>query len=491
MARAEREPGLANGPRSVAWTGRLLLAALSVASGACGSGDPDPVLPATARADAPPLALDGLDPDAAELVRRAAAELDEDVESPERWTQLGLALHAHDRLDAARACYEQRLLRDAEDARTWYWLALAEDELGRIDLALEHLEQCLRRAPDYPPVHWRRGFLLLGRGEIEHAAKAFQAALDIAPHDAATVVGMARVEIQQGAHAAAAARLEAHLRRLPRDANARYLLGTTYRTLGRTQEAERLLAGSSGAEPLRVDPWRDEMRTQRLGYRTDFLRAVERLGRGEVAAAIALLEELRARQPEDTLVLVNLHRARRLNGELDRALELLLDARELDPLLDVVHLHLAGVYRDLARRDGGAPDRALLEAAFASSQVACELSPTRADAHGMHGDVLAELGRADEALAAHVRAAELDRDAAMWQERAASALCNAGRWAEAVPHLRRLDLLQPRSARTLFHLGAALANSGALEEARVTLEQARFLAPEDAAIRKALERLGG
>jgi tetratricopeptide (TPR) repeat protein len=240
---------------------------------------------------------------------------------------------------------------------------------------------------------------------------------------------------------------------------------------------------------VRRDPWRDELLARRQGHRAEFLRSLELLERGATADAIRELEALRARRPGDVLVLLSLHRAYRIAGDLEHALALLLEARRADPLRDVVHLHLAGAYRERAHRSGGAPERASLESALASSVTACELAPTHAAAHGMRGDVLAELGRGAEALEAWVRAAELGRGDPMWQEKAGLALCQAGRWAEAVPKLRQLDSLRPRSARTLLQLAAALANSGQIEEARAPLAEARALAPDDPMVRKAYDDL--
>ena len=77
----------------------------------------------------------------------------------------------------------------------------------------------------------------------------------------------------------------------------------------------------------------------------------------------------------------------------------------------------------------------------------------------------------------------------MWHDKAGQSLCRAGRWREAVPVLRQLDVLQPNSKRTLFYLSAALANSGRLDEAQAPLEQARRLAPKDAIILEALKDL--
>jgi tetratricopeptide (TPR) repeat protein len=430
-----------------------------------------------------------LDSSAVELIRSAGEELDQDPENPHAWTRLGIVLHAHRRFEMARTCYEQRLLRDTEDARSWYFLALIEEEQGAPERAIERFEQALRLAPDYPPVHWRLGYLFLGRGELERAEAALQAALALAPEDAASVVGLARVRLQQQRFPEAVMLLEEHLLRLPRDGNARYLLGIAYRGAGRMEEAARVLGQGSGADPIRKDPWLEELFSQRRGYRTDFLRAVDLLNQGQIDPALHLLLELRERQPDDTLVHVQLHRAYRMKGELDKAIELLLEARAIDPLHEIIHLHLAGAYRERALGRAGGPDVPVLELALSSAQRACEVSPTYAAAHGLLGDVLTDLGRGEEAAEAYVQAATLDRDSIMWHQKASFALCRAGRFAQALPLLERLDTLEPESSRTLFFLGAALANTGRLEEARSKLERARSLAPGDESVRKALQDL--
>ncbi len=153
----------------------------------------------------------------------------------------------------------------------------------------------------------------------------------------------------------------------------------------------------------------------------------------------------------------------------------------------MIHLHLAGAYRDKARQAGEPPDPGLLGTALESIRKACELSPTFANAHGLRGDVLLDMGLEKQAADAFLQAAGFDRTSVMWHEKAGRALCRNARWAEAIGVLRQLDILQPASAPTLFLLSAALANSGHLDEALAPLERARQLAPEDPAILKALD----
>jgi tetratricopeptide (TPR) repeat protein len=433
-------------------------------------------------------ALDDLGAEAAARIEQAAADLAADVESPASWLELGAVLHAHGRLALARSAYQQTLLRAPGDARAWYWLAWLEEEHSP-ERTLLCLAECARNAPDQAPVHWRMGTLQLGWNRLEEADRSFRAALERAPGDAAAVVGLARVRLQEGRPEEAARLLEEHLRRTPQDRHARFQLGRAYRELGRPEDAQRMQAGAVGADPLERDPWREELLARRQGPRADFLRAMELLERGDAAAALPLLEGLRTRTPGDVLVLIGLHRALRMGGDLERALTLLVEARDLDPSSDVVRLHLAGIYRERAHREGAAQGRAWLERALAESERAVELAPTHASAIGLRGDVLLDLGRTEEALVDWTRAAELDRGAPQWQEQAGLALCRAGRWGEAVPFLRRLDSLQPRVPRILLQLAAALANSGELDGALAPLEEARALAPADPSIQKALEDL--
>jgi len=433
--------------------------------------------------------LGELDASAQEAIRAAAAELDASIESPELWTRLGRLYQAHRRFQPARTCYEQRLARDPGDPKTWYALALALDQLADPEGALRALARTRELDPAYAPARWRAGRLLLGLGRLEEAEAEFAAALDLAPEDAAATVGLARVRLQEQRPDEAVELLEAYTERQPDDANARYLLGTAYRAAGRMEEAARALAAGQGGDPVQRDPWDDEILALRTGARTDFLQAVGLIGEGRVDEGIERLEALRADAPDDPLILINLHRAYRMRGELDRAIDLLIEARRLDPMDDMVHLHLAGAFRDKAHQAGDPPDRALLMLALESATQVCELSPTYANAHGLRGDVLADLGRTDEATAEFEQAARLDPGSAMWQSKAGAALARANRWADALVVLRRLDALQPDQPRTLLVLAAALANTGRVDEAREPMERAGRLGKDDPTVLAALADL--
>ena len=444
-----------------------------------------------ARLSAAPLPenLESLDPAAATIIRQAAEALDKAVYRPDLWLQMGVVYHAHRQFALAKTCYEQQLIRDDKSARSWYYLSLIEDQLGHPKKAVQAIKQSIALDSGYPPAHWRLGLWMLDVGDLAVAERSMQTALSIAPRDAASVVGLARVHLQQDRVEDAISGLEQHLKRLPQDGNARFLLGTAYRKAGRLDDANKAFASGSGGDPIQDDPWRDEVIAYRKGYRTEFNQAMAMLREGHTEEAIALFESLHERQPNDTLIHINLHRAYRIQGQLERAIALLLEAEKIRPLSDMIQVHLAGAFLDQARQSVKPLNQSSLETALLHAEKACALSPTYAVAHGLHGDILQELKRGQEATEAYIRATNYDHNSIMWHGKAGLALCQLQRWKEAIPILRRIEALQPDNAQMLFLLSAALANSGQLDEALSPLGRAKQLAPNDAKILKAWDDL--
>ena len=68
-----------------------------------------------------------------------------------------------------------------EQANGWVYLALAEQSLGRLDDAREHLEAALRIAPTRPDIHNSLGSVQFERGDYAAAEKAFLRALELDP----------------------------------------------------------------------------------------------------------------------------------------------------------------------------------------------------------------------------------------------------------------------------------------------------------------------
>lgn len=178
-----------------------------------------------------------------------------------------------------------------------------------------------------------------------------------------------------------------------------------------------------------------------------------------------------------------------------RARILLAQAIDATGAPDLALQTLAGIPRDspFARRaagvriallrDAGRADAALADArALAEDRGAAPLEVER------YARLLTDTGRYDAAARVYADAvrrggeasADLHLDHGLALER-------AGRWAEALPELRKAAALAPNRADTLRTLGTALVTHGGdAAEAIRLLERARRIAPEDAEVADAL-----
>jgi Flp pilus assembly protein TadD len=108
----------------------------------------------------------------------------------------------------------------------------------------------------------------------------------------------------------------------------------------------------------------------------------------------------------------------------------------------------------------------------------------------MHGELLARAGQTAEAAAAYGRAAIDPQDPA-WLLRLGDLLCQLKRWQEAIPIFDEFLALSGDNVEALLLRGVALANTGRVEAARASLEQALALSPGDSRVRQALDQLEG
>jgi tetratricopeptide (TPR) repeat protein len=98
------------------------------------------------RLEPPSLDLSAVDPEVAELIRRARADVGRQRQSASAWGRLGEALHAHDFLREATECYSRAASLDEQDPR---WPYLQAALLGSTDLAgsIPLLKQAVKKSP--------------------------------------------------------------------------------------------------------------------------------------------------------------------------------------------------------------------------------------------------------------------------------------------------------------------------------------------------------
>jgi tetratricopeptide (TPR) repeat protein len=438
---------------------------------------------ACARGPQPPdvAALGDLDPAVQTLLAEQVAAVRERPHDPDLWGRLGMAFEANGLTPQARDAYLAATAGDNSHGRWWYRRALLAQRDGDTDAALAALDRAIVLSPDYVPARWRRGLLLLDRGDLDGAEAAFRVASNLAPADPAGPTGLARVLLARERHQEAATRLEALLADAPGDRYAYQLLGTAYRRLGRDAEAQEALAAGAGGEPAWVDPWSDEMGSLRRGFAAELKDATALATVGRYPEAIARLERLRAQRPDDRAlqtylggVYASAGRVADARALLDRTLAAAPD--DFDATMHLATAHLFASEYDAAEQ---AAVRALA------------LRPGSTDATRLRGVVAWRAGRLDEArrlLEAAAAADPRDAKALAWVGMIAR---ERGRPAEALDGFRRALARDPLLVDALAGGAAAALDAGAREDADRWLARARRLAPGDARVGELARRAAG
>jgi tetratricopeptide (TPR) repeat protein len=438
----------------------------------------------------PPLPADmaGFDPEIVERIRAEAEELERDPTDATGWRGLGMLYHAHDQIELAADCYRQSLVLAPAEARSHFYLALAEQQSGRLGEAIAGMRRVIESDPSYGPARWRLGLWLLEQGDATAALGAVREAPPGAGDGAFFQHVLARASLQIGAEAEAAAGLVSWLEGHPEDRYGRFLLGTAYRRLGRADEARRQLALGRDAQPSWSDPWSEELAAKRVGFPAR-LTAASGLLEIDPARAVAQLERLRRDRPDNVTVLINLGIGYRRTGKVAESADVLREAVRIEATRGLAHFHLALTFSELSRRAENREIGAeLMAEALEHAERTVELQPTSAKSHAMHGEMLARAGRLEAAVEAYSRAARDPQDPA-WLYRLGGLLSQLGRWHEAIPVLESYLERKGTGADGLLLLGVAQANAGHPEAARASLERALLASPGEARIQQALEQL--
>jgi serine/threonine protein kinase/tetratricopeptide (TPR) repeat protein len=178
---------------------------------------------------------------------------------------------------------------------------------------------------------------------------------------------------------------------------------------------------------------------------------------------------------DDDVQAFELHaRGRRLwqrleKGSLDQAGELYRRAIAIQPSYAPALSGLAALH---AMRFPFTTDTRDLHTAVEYARRAIDADPQYADPYVWLGYAHWRDGRADEALAAELRALELEPDLAYAEYFAGCIEAFRGRYAEAIPHLQRTIALDPQHGFAWLGLSMSHLGSGNVDEARWCAERA-------------------
>lgn len=395
---------------------------------------------------------------------------------------LGLVYEANDLWPEARLSYMNATSLQKDEPMWPHHAAIAWLKTGDIKGAIEWMQTHASRFPTFAPMQHRLGIALLEAGKGETARAAFQRVIESQPRSPAGYVGLGDVRLQAGNADGAAKALEKAISLDPNDKKARYLLGRAYRAMGRLEEAERELTLGARAQTMVLpDVWSVQRTKYEVGVTGKKNRAATLLKEGKPAQAAAILERVRAAQPGDLDVLVNLGIAYLDAKEFDKAESVLLKAEEMDQSRFETYINLAACYRRMRRL----PD------ALVYAERAVALSPKASQAHVTHGMILKQMQQYESALVALEAANRLKAGNPIVAQELANVCSRLGRLDEAILHFQTLARLLPN--RWEPHLGIARAyfQKGQLDEAHGAVRVGLGIAPNEPSLKALAESIAG
>ncbi len=349
--------------------------------------------------------------------------------------ELGRLYHSNGFFAQAGQVYQALLQVDAGEPRWPYLLATIVAGYGQLDDALPLWRLAVKRAPDYLPARLRLADTLLKTNRSAEAGREYAAVLEREPRNPYGLLGLARIDVEQGRWEEARQRLVV----VVQESNYGIgydLLPTVYEHLGQNAAAEAIRARNkaSGAFFDVPDPWIDEL----IYDCYDSYRISAAAGTADHA------------------------------GDTKGAIRILERALKLAPDKAVFQYQMAGFY--LRQRD------------FATARRYFErctvLSPDFSDGWAQLADLLTKLG--DRAGSERVLAAGLAHcpQSPGLHLQMANQLTAAGRYADAVGEYQEAIRLRPDEAEGYISLANAYFQLERTSEGLAAVHRALAVEPE-------------
>jgi tetratricopeptide (TPR) repeat protein len=205
-----------------------------------------------------------LEPLVADAISAARRDV---VRSPRRaaaWGHLGMTLHAHGLLSAAREAYQEAERLDASDPAWPYLLGDCEWAVGNADIAVSAFERASARSNDAPMAATRVAEVLFELGQLDRAEEALTSVLRSRPDDPRARLGHGRIALAKGDVTTALEDARAVLRAAGNVSPALRLLAEAQHVAGDTMAARQSLSKVTPGFTW-PDQYLDEMNLRQTG----------------------------------------------------------------------------------------------------------------------------------------------------------------------------------------------------------------------------------
>lgn len=403
----------------------ILLALLALALGWYGwreASAPEP----------PVIALENLEPEVAATIADASAGVKDSPRSGQAWGRLGMILYAHGALAEAAQAFGHAVRFDSKNGKWSYFLGqlLLRDDPAAAQRHLQHAaDHC-----DDPTPRLLLGEYLFEQGQNARAESQFRLIFEKQPANPRARFGLARIAIAQDDLASACDHLRAATSSTGVHA-VHALLAETYDRLGDATAAARQLQILERLPPEHTwpDPLHAEIASQIVGVNARLKVAQHHADSGRIGDAWQLLRRTVQDYPTAFAPHVAMAHLHLRTGNVKAAELALREAIRLKGDAANIHFDL-GLILEQNRRYGEASEcyRAVLR-----------LKPYDADAHFRLARCLKTLGDAPRALASYQAALDCNPGHVPSLKACGELFAEQGKYEEAVAVLEKAALLMP------------------------------------------------
>jgi tetratricopeptide (TPR) repeat protein len=354
---------------------------------------------------------------AVELIRKAIARK---ARVADFHCNLGNALAALGRTNEAQTHYRRAIALNPAHPESRNNLGNLLKNQGQLNKAEEQFRSALGLRPDYAEAHYNLGNVLLDQSRIDEAAKHFRRAIDLKPDFATAWYNLAFALIQQGGLAEAAQCYRHALALEPHWTAVRIKLGVALRQLGQLAEAEACFRRAHESDPQKSDGLEEWARTlDVLGRKDDAIAVWQHLCKLEPrqakhwfelglalqrerrsADALAAYQQAQAADADYPYLRNNLAAAHLDLEQPDQAIAILEPLVERAPNDGLAWINLGSAYRQTFQ----------IERSVAAFEHAIAVAPNNPLGYSNYGLTLKELQRWDEARTMFERALAIDPD---------------------------------------------------------------------------------
>lgn len=278
-----------------------------------------------------------------ELQTAMAASPQDPTQIMETFGELGFLFHAHELLDSAIACYNNASRMAPRDPRWSYALALALRAKGDLEGAAAAYEANLELLP-------RNSTALVGLAEVRLeqnmplVSKALlNHALELSADSPAALAVLGQVALSTKDYDRAVNYFERALQQVPEANRLHYPLGLAYRGLGDVEKARTHLEQRGDVGLRAPDPIFDAIEERKTGERVMILEGRRAFAVGRYAEAATSFQKALQSNPESIAARVNLATALGAGGDVQAAKEQYRQVLQIEPANSAASFNLGAL----------------------------------------------------------------------------------------------------------------------------------------------------